>query len=305
MQLRQQFRVNLAVLVGFQLITAFGAIGLLSRMAPAIAEILDENDYTIEAAHQMLLVLARRAFGPGDPALEQQFSDALERAKSNITEPGEAEVLTQLDGLAAATLQGDPAASRATVEGVRRLVEINRQAMLHAESEARRLGKAGAWAAVILALSAIAASVLVSRRLAGRLLDPVGELYEVTEAARLGDRFRRCRRLGATAEMRRLLESVNFLLDQRGAQAVVTAVSDEISRAVALHLLGERSQPAFVVDRQGEIAMANAAGLDALSGPQAKALRQDLSRAASGTAPAGRLQVTPVGETELWLCVAQ
>jgi hypothetical protein len=74
---------------------------------------------------------------------------------------------------------------------------------------------------------------------------------------------------------------------------------------VALYLLGERSQPAFVVDRPGEVAMANAAGLDALSGPQATALRHELSQAASGAAPAGRLQVAAVGETELWLCVAR
>jgi nitrogen fixation/metabolism regulation signal transduction histidine kinase len=297
--------VNLAVLVGFQLITAFGAIGLLSRMTPAIAEILDENEYTIEAAYQMLLVLARRAFDPDGPALRQEFHEALERAKSNITEPGEPEVLAQLEGLSAAALQGDPEAYRATVDGIRRLVEINRQAMKQAESEARRLGKAGAWAAVILALAAIAASILVSRRLAGRLLDPVGELYEVTEAARRGDRFRRCRRLGSTPEMGRLLESVNLLLDQSRQQAPVTTVSDENSRAVALHLLGEHTQPAFVVDRQGEVMMANAVGLDALRGPQAQAFRQDLSKAASGAAAAGRLRVAPVGETELWLCVAQ
>jgi nitrogen fixation/metabolism regulation signal transduction histidine kinase len=274
-------------------------------MTPAIADILDENEYTIEAAHQMLLVLARRAFDPGDAVLEQQFREALERAKSNITEPGEPEVLAQLDGLATATLQGDPTASRATVEAIRRLVEINRQAMRHAESEARRLGKAGAWAAVILALAAIAASILVGRRLASRLLDPVGELYEVTEAARLGDRFRRCRRLGSNAEMSRLLESVNLLLDQSRPQAAVATVSDEHSRAVALYLLGERSQPAFVVDRQGEVAMANVAGLDALSGPQAIAVRHELSQAASGASPSGRMQVAPVGGTELWLCVAR
>jgi nitrogen fixation/metabolism regulation signal transduction histidine kinase len=303
MQLRQQFRVSLAILVGFQLITAFGAIGLLSRMTPAIAEILSENEYTIEAAHQMLLVLVRQAFEPGAPEMQQQFREALERAKSNITEPGEPAVLEQLERLSTPALQGDPAALRATVESIRKLVGINRQAMRHAESEARRLGTAGAWAAVILAIAGLAASVLVSRRLAGRLLDPLGELYEVTEAARQGDKFRRCHQLGATAELGRLLESVNFLLDQCAAQDAVAAADNDGSRAVALHLLAEHPQPSFVVDRKGEVAMANSAGLDALSGPEAESLRQELSAAASDGASAGRLQVTPIREAELWLCV--
>jgi hypothetical protein len=305
MQLRQQFRASLAVLAGFQLITAFGAIGLLSRMTPAIAEILSENEYTIEAAHEMLLVLVRRAFDPGGPEQEQRFREALARAKNNITEQGESEVLARLESLSLAALEGDPAALDATAEGIRRLVKVNREAMRHAESEARRLGTAGAWAAVILALAAMAASVLVSRWLAGRMLDPLGELFEVTEAARLGDNFRRCHRRGATAEMGRLLESVNLLLDQRNAREAVSAASNDGSRAVALYLLSERPQPAFVVDRQGAVAMSNAAGLEALSGPQAEDLRRELNAAPSGEALRGRLQVTPVRDSELWLCVVR
>jgi nitrogen fixation/metabolism regulation signal transduction histidine kinase len=304
MKLRQQFRVSLAVLVGFQLITAFGAIGLLSRMTPAIANILSENEYTIEAAHEMLLVLARRTFDPGEAALEQQFREALKRAKNNITEPGEPEVLAQLELLSTAALAGDPAALRDTVDGIRRLVQINRQAMRHAESEARRLGTAGAWAAVFLALAAMAASILVSRRLAGRLLDPLGELFAVTESGRQGDHFRRCRKSGASGEMSRLLESVNLLLDQATAHETVRAAKDEGTRAVALYLLSERPEPAFVVDRQGSVAMANTAGLDALSGPQAADLRQELSAAASGGASGGRLRVDPIRDSGLWLCVA-
>lgn len=218
MQMRQQFRLSLAVLVGFQLITAFGAIGLLSRMTPAIAEILDENEYSIEEAHRMLLVLARRAFEPGRPALEQEFQQALAKAAENITEPGEPEALEQVRQHYTRALAGDLAALRETVDGIRRLVLINREAMLRADHEARRLGTAGAWAAVFLALAALAATALVGRRLAGRVIDPLAEIYEVTEAARSGDQFRRCRSMDASPEIVRLVESLNLLLDERAAR---------------------------------------------------------------------------------------
>lgn len=217
MPTRQQFRLSLAVLVGFQLITAFGAIGLLSRMTPAIAEILDENEYTIEEAHRMLLVLARRPFEPDHAALEQEFQQALVKAYDNITEPGESEVLEQLKQHSSQALTGDLLALRETVDGIRLLVAINREAMLRADHEARRLGTAGAWAAVILALAALGATVLVGRRLARQVVDPLTELYEVAEAARSGDSFRRCRQMEASPEIARLIATVNLLLDERAA----------------------------------------------------------------------------------------
>jgi methyl-accepting chemotaxis protein len=300
---RKQFRFSLAILVAFQLITAFGAIGLLSRMTPAIAEILDENEYTIEAAHEMLLVLSQRALNPNDATQQQQFRAALERAKDNITEPGEPAVLAQLERDGPRAVSGDPLALRETVDGIRRLVGINREAMLRADHEARRLGSAGAWAAVILAVAALAASILVSRRLAGHILDPLGELYEVTEAARAGDHFRRCRRLSNSGEMSRLLESVNLLLDERVSLASSGAAAADGSRAVALHFLDQRPQPTFVVDEKGEVTMANSAGLDSLSGPNAAALRQQLSAAASSN-PVSGLQVAPLPNAGLWLCSA-
>lgn len=223
MQIRQQFRFSLTILVLFQLITAFGAIGLLSRMTPAIADILDENEFTIEEAHRMLLVLARRAYEPDRPQLEQEFQQALSRAYENVTEPGEPEALDKLKQYGSAAIAGDTAALRETVDGIRRVVTINREAMLRADHEARRLGTAGAWAAVFLALAALAATVLVGRRLAGRVIDPVTEIYEVTEAARSGDLYRRCRRMDAAPEIARLMESVNMLLDDRAGASVPSA----------------------------------------------------------------------------------
>lgn len=230
MQLRQQFRLSLAIVVGFQLITAFGMIGLLSRMTPAISEILDENAYSIEAAQQMLLVLSERPLEQDAAALQQEFEAALERAKNNITEPGEPEALARLESFHAAAIAGDSAALRETVEGIRQLVQINRDAMLRADHEARRLGTAGAWAAVLLAIAALAATVVVGRRLAGSILNPLAELYEVSESARLGDKFRRCRTSAARAEMRRLLESVNHLLDERMAQNLAAGEDGDSSR---------------------------------------------------------------------------
>jgi hypothetical protein len=218
---RQEFHLGIGVLVVLQLVTAFAAIGLTARMTPAIAKILGENEFTIEVAEEMLLALARRTIVSETSTLASEYRAALERAMHNITEPGESEVLARLEQNRAATWQGDAEALRRSIEGLRELIEINRRALLRADREARRLGTAGGWAAAFLAMAGFAASVLVSRRLSARILDPLEELHDVTEAWHRGDHFRRCRVLNGGPEMRRVLESTNALLDDhfRGRRA--------------------------------------------------------------------------------------
>ena len=53
MQLRREFLVGLGILVVLNVLFAFGAIGLLLRMSPAIERILKENVSSGEAADEM------------------------------------------------------------------------------------------------------------------------------------------------------------------------------------------------------------------------------------------------------------
>ena len=193
MQLRREFLLGVGCLVGFNVLLALGAVGLFTRMGPAIENILEENVFSNEAAEDMLVVLAKASRGVREPVDQEQFEQALLRARENVTEAEEIPVLAQIDARKEAAFSGDEEAIAAIGAAVSELVGINRQAMTKADERAQRLGAAGAWAAVVIALVSFGLSVVVALRLEKRVVDPLIELQSVLEAVHSGNTFRRCR----------------------------------------------------------------------------------------------------------------
>ena len=68
MRLAQAIRVGSRCLVGLNLLMAVGTIAIFTRMAPAIAFIIEHNERTLKACEDMLAVMA--VTGVGSP-----FSD--------------------------------------------------------------------------------------------------------------------------------------------------------------------------------------------------------------------------------------
>jgi hypothetical protein len=218
MSLERDFRLIFGLLLGLQLLTALAAIGLLTRMTPAIESILAENVYSIEAAEEMLLAIAMAQTGEGDPDSGRLFAQALERARANITEPGEIAILNRLEAAGPLALNGDRGAARQAVHGLRELATLNREAMIRADDRAKRLGQAGAWAAAFLGMAGVLTAALGARRFRAVLLTPLAELYLTLEAAGRGDAFRRCHPGGAQPGMAKIIAGVNGLLDERLAR---------------------------------------------------------------------------------------
>ena len=72
MRLAQAVRVGAWFLVGINLLMAVGTIAIFSRMAPAIAIIIERNDRTLEACEDMLAIMA--VTGIGTPFSAEQTS---------------------------------------------------------------------------------------------------------------------------------------------------------------------------------------------------------------------------------------
>ena len=80
MELRRNLLFSIAALVILNLLLAFGAIGLFGRMGPAIARILQDNVYSLEACEAMLTELARSNGNPAENSARERFEDALQHA---------------------------------------------------------------------------------------------------------------------------------------------------------------------------------------------------------------------------------
>jgi methyl-accepting chemotaxis protein len=219
MPLRNELVLTIGSLFVLNLLLVFGAIGLFTRMGPAIERILEENVLSIIAAEEMLATFAGRG-GVEVPESERvQVLAAYERARANVTEPEELPVLDAIASALPAAFDGEAGARRALVRAVSDLIEINRLAMRRVDHDAQRLGRGGAWAAAFIGLLTLGISLVVVRRLGARVVGPLADLERVVASARAGDSFRRCAARNAAREIRQVAAAVNALLDARIAAA--------------------------------------------------------------------------------------
>jgi len=215
MELRRELLLTIGALVVLNLCLAFGVAGLLVRMGPAIERILQENVYSIVAGEAILAELAEAGGQPVSEQAQRRTREALGNAERNVTEQHERPVIDALKRSLPEALNGDADARLAAVGSVRELLRINREVMREGDEEARRLGNAGAWAAVFIGFVSFLLSLFVVVRLQQRLVRPLVDLYDVLEGTRKGDRLRRCRLTDAPHEVLQVTQSVNRLLDER------------------------------------------------------------------------------------------
>lgn len=215
MELRRELLLTVGALVSMNLLLAFGSIGLLVRMGPAIERILQENVYSIVAAEEMLAELAESGGAPLSADARARVKQSFDKAEKNVTEPSEQPVLDSVERSLEKAMSGDPQARSQVVGDIRQIIRINREAMKSVDEDARRLGSAGAWAAVLVGFISFLLSLVVVVRLQNRFVRPLVDLYQVLESARQGDRLRRCRVVDAPREVIQVTQSVNKLLDER------------------------------------------------------------------------------------------
>ena len=215
MELRREILLTIGALVLLNLLLAFGAIGLLIRMGPAIEHILQENVYSIVAAEGILAEFAEAGGAPLAAAAQRRVQRSLANAKRNVTEGSERPVIAALEAQLPLAMAGNAQVRAQAIHSVRELIRINRMAMRGVDREAQRLGSAGAWAAVFIGLLSFALSLFIVVRLQSRFVRPLVDLHAVLESAREGNRLRRCGLSDAPREVVQVMHSVNTLLDER------------------------------------------------------------------------------------------
>jgi hypothetical protein len=244
-------RLGIRLLLALQLLTSLAAVLLLARMTPAVGRILRENVFSTEAVESMLGGLVQ-----GD---DTKLRLGLERARGNITEPAETEILDTIDRLTPAARTGDPGARAGIVQALHSLGDVNRRSMDRADQAATRLGRAGAWAVAMLGFVGFLGSLAVTRRLEQQLLEPLRELDHAVRSVREGDRFRR---VGAAGEEPwPLVENINWLLAQRSTRRPERDA--EAHRALGGLLDAFVPGKAVLLGEHGQVLAATAALLEA------------------------------------------
>ncbi|MBA2663233.1 MAG: hypothetical protein H0U74_13150 [Bradymonadaceae bacterium] len=307
MRIKTEIQAAIGALLLVQIITSFGAIALLSRMAPAIEEILEENVYSIDAAEDMLVILATvRIRGPFEPEHEdwKDFEAALERTRANVTEPAEPLVIEVISASYRPALGGESEALLTTIDALRQLAHINRQTMIRRDEQAKALGIAGAWAAVFLGFGGFALSVVIVVRLTRRVVAPFRELHATVTGFQRGDLYRRSRTGAFPLEFEEVARVLNTLLDEyqvRRSQGGGPTIQG-LDRSALLHMIDRAPTPTLVYDCAGKLIASNRAALDLDATPQDVYLSQAAELVASGApTPTPGFRFHALAD-EGWLC---
>ncbi len=287
MRVHSEVRLSLVVLLSVQLMTTLAAVGLFGRMAPAIERILTDNEFSVEAAEDMLAVMAQCP--PAAPcAGKADLLRGLEKLRHNVTEESERPLIANLERDAPLAVGGDQSARVRVLETLRRLSRINRDSMAAADAEAKRLGEAGAWATVLLGGLAFALALVFGRRLQRRVVAPLGDIRRVAQATCEGDFKGRVQLARPAEELEIVGQGLNHLLDHVATQSARRTEHSllEFDRVVLLHLLDRQERPVLVFDREARrVLAANALATELLvglgDGERAKLLGQ-LSEAEVG-----------------------
>lgn len=214
MRLGQTIWLGAWILIGLNLLMAFGSIWVFIRMAPAIEVIIEQNERSLQACEKMLASLALADKHAADiPPLKASFSTALKNAQNNITEKKEPAALDAIDQNYTRAFEGDVASKVRTVDAILLLGEINREAMVRADKKARQFGSAGAWGVVFMASAVFFTGMLFMRALKKNLVMPLEEIDAVLTAHKSGNTMRRCTGIRLQKDIRRIFNNVNAFLD--------------------------------------------------------------------------------------------
>lgn len=221
MKLALSVKLGAWILIGLNLLMSFASIWIFMRMAPAIKVIIVQNDVSLKASEEMLAALSLGGGLKFDTSQQiASFRRALDRAKNNITEKEESNIITKITQGYENAFRGDPAELNRTVNAILELGEVNRGAMRRADGKAQQLGYAGAWGVVFMAVIIFLVGMIFLRKLKLNLSDPLQEIDSAVSAFRNGDTMRRCSMRRPPKAIKQLFTNVNELLDIRSIQIV-------------------------------------------------------------------------------------
>lgn len=217
MNSQSYFRFVSTVIILINLFVGIGALYLIERIVPAIDEILKENAYSVSSA--VLMQESLNSSNNGNSQKKEQFWQAYEKAKSNITIKGEEELILEIKNLGEAYWNGSESSLNSLSQKVVLLAEMNLHEMNKKNTNARAIGLAGAWALGFLVLISLIIQLILRKRLFLSLIQPTTNLIAVINDFVSGNYQRRVPHDNdASNELKNASAQLNKLLDRNMIQ---------------------------------------------------------------------------------------
>lgn len=195
------------VLICSTIITIAGLDGF-QRLEPFLETLNSSNTKSLYYAEQMLSSISAKKD-------LKNFEDNLKKAQSNITEPGEKEVLDKISKNYLPAFRGNKKVEEETIGEIVELSKINRRTIEQAGLKAKKMESVGMWIILFPSIFIWIIGITILKRLKRTFIKPIQELNDVVSDYNMGNRMRRCPTYTISKDLQKLYDGINHILDSK------------------------------------------------------------------------------------------
>ena len=195
------------ILICSTVITIAGISGF-QRLEPFVNTLNSSNTETLYYAEQMLSSISAKKD-------LKNFEEYLNKAKGNITEPGEKEALDKIADNYLPAFNGNKKIEEETINEITELSRINRVAMQQSGLRAKKMQTVGIWIIIFPSIFIWLIGLTLMARLKRTFIKPIQELNDVIFDYNSGTHMRRCPSYTVSKDLQKLYDGINRILDEK------------------------------------------------------------------------------------------
>ena len=197
----------MTLLVCSTIIAAAGIYGF-QRLEPFVNTLNSANTQSLYYAEQMLSSISVKKD-------LKRFEENLENAQNNITEPGEKEALDEVADNFMPAFRGNKQIEDVTIDEIAEFSRINRLAMEHAGTIAKKQRTIGIWIILFPSVFIWIIGIALLKRLDRTYIKPIHELNDAILDYNNGNHMRRCPSVTPSKDLQKLYDGINIILDNK------------------------------------------------------------------------------------------
>ncbi|MBQ6516696.1 hypothetical protein IJI31_05900 [bacterium] len=195
------------ILICSTIITIAGISGF-QRLEPFVNTLNNCNTKSLYYAEQMLSSISLKKDLP-------RFEEYLKKAKNNITEKGEQEILDEITYDYLPAFKGNKIYEEKTVDKISELSKINILAMESAGAKAERIKSVGIWIILFPSIFIWIIGLTLLSKIKRTFIKPIQELNSVIFEYNQGNKMRRCPSYTISKDIQKLYDGINRILDSK------------------------------------------------------------------------------------------
>lgn len=208
MNFARRIYYSFIIILACSTIIAVAGIRGFQKLEPFVNTLNSCNTETLYYSEQMISSISAKK------NLEE-FEKNLAKAKNNITEPGEKEILDKIAENYQLAFSGNKKVEEETIDEIADLSRVNRVAMEQAGLHAKKIQTVGIWIIIFPSIFIWIIGLTLLARLKRTFIKPIQELNDVIFDYNRGNHMRRCPSYTVSKDLQKLYEGINRILDEK------------------------------------------------------------------------------------------